>query len=413
MFRKTYDFVKKHKKKALLAGAVYGGVYAYNNNDVVRIVVDGSCSWAWKKLSDFLPAARASNLEEPNQPHANHLRSGRSFGDSGGNCQPETPDGFVKDESVVATTLQLLEEALRLIDQLLNVDALRQKISQNPANKLELWEDMKILAWSRCFVAIYCVCHLVVYIKVQTGVASRLMYSQGAETTEKLHWKLGIISRHMQCTEYPIREGLGQLVKIVKNVVQKPVAPRQLQDALTLADIKQVVYEVRKLMEAGSSMNGFVHPRNYHLEFVVPAGQLDRSIEREPITQSPDDRILLAMTEDANRALESVDCNMVLNCCLEKCFTRLFSEVDSLLRDRTPPAAGSFAPNSQPFSATAKIPHVALLPALDRMSHIYASPLDAAPLVKDLVGLSYFAPFVASIVHQSLQRDSLACEESL
>ena len=75
--------------------------------------------------------------------------------------------------------------------------------------------------------------------------------------------------------------GLAHLIKIVRNVVQKPVAPRALQDALSLGDIKQIVYAVRKLMEAGSSVNGFVHPRNYHLEFFMPPGQLDHSVERE------------------------------------------------------------------------------------------------------------------------------------
>jgi Peroxin-3 len=77
----------------------------------------------------------------------------------------------------------------------------------SPVNKMELWEEMKILAWSRCFVSIYTVCHLMVYIKVQTGVSGRFLYLQDAQTEEQLHWKLSLISRHMQCTEYPIREG--------------------------------------------------------------------------------------------------------------------------------------------------------------------------------------------------------------
>jgi hypothetical protein len=75
--------------------------------------------------------------------------------------------------------------------------------------------------------------------------------------------------------------GLVHLIKIVKSVVAKPVAPRALQDGLCMTDVKQIVYEVRKLMEAGSNVNGFVHARNYHLEFVIPAEQLNDAVERE------------------------------------------------------------------------------------------------------------------------------------
>ena len=89
---------------------------------------------------------------------------------------------------------------------------------------------------------------------------------------------------------------------------------------------------------------------------------------------------------------------MVLNCCLEKCFSRIFTEVESLVKDRPAPSGG-------------RIPHAALLPALDRISHIFASPGHAEPLVRDLVDIGYFGPFVAGIVRQSLQRDSLACDE--
>ena len=92
--------------------------------------------------------------------------------------------------------------------------------------------------------------------------------------------------------------GLQHLVKVVKAVVAKPVSPRTLQEPLSIRDLKKIVYEVRRLMEAGSAMNGFVHARNYHLEFLIPERQA------EPVLDSMEEQQLFMLNELVNKALE-------------------------------------------------------------------------------------------------------------
>ena len=99
----------------------------------MKIVVDGGCSWTWNKLVDLVPV-----LSSP-QPEDKHRDGTGAFsGQQGSNPRSrrserqEIPDemGIANDDSVVATTLQLLDQAMLMMDEMLNIEALRQKISQ-------------------------------------------------------------------------------------------------------------------------------------------------------------------------------------------------------------------------------------------------------------------------------------------
>ena len=83
----------------------------------------------------------------------------------------------------------------------------------------------------------------------------------------------------------------------------------------------------------------------------------------------------------------SVDCNLVLNCCLEKCFSRLFSELESVIQDRC-----------QMYSEAPKVPLVGLLPSLARTLHLFLKPPEALPVIQ--VRVQYVS--LSILLHVSL-----------
>ncbi|GAU99359.1 hypothetical protein RvY_10376 [Ramazzottius varieornatus] len=392
MFAKGYQFVKKHRRKAILFGAVGGGVYAYNNSETVKTVVDKSWAWLCHRVVDPVLGLPPTSLSQDEEDFVAASWSGEPEGKRGQENADSPASGIASNKNIVDTVIQLLEEqGLPLFDELLDIESLRQQIGRNPENKIELWEEMKIVAWSRCIASVYTICHLVTHIKVLTGVSARFLHEQPAASQEHFRNKLLLISKHIQSAEYAVGEGLQQLVKVVKVVVAKPISPRTLQEPLSLQDLKKIVYEVRKLMEAGSAMNGFVHARNYHLEFLIPEKHA------EPMLESVADQQSFQLNELVLEALESVDCNLVLNCCLEKCFFRLFGELESVIKDRSPM-----------YSEAPKVPLVALLPSIARTSQLFLKPPEALPVIEELVNLPYFTSFVDQIVLHSLQTDSLS-----
>ncbi|XP_055333566.1 peroxisomal biogenesis factor 3-like [Paramacrobiotus metropolitanus] len=396
---KAYDFWKRHKRKAIVLGGISGAVYLYNNSEEVRDVVDQTWNWIAQKLP--IPAQIFPHPDEArSKVGRNRLRPGgvilHEEHSSAGECHSAT--SIADSQSIVATCIQLLQMAGKNLDGTLSTEALRLEISKNPANKMELWEEMKIVSWSRCFASLYTVCHLVMYLQIQTGVAGRFLCIQNAESSRDLNRKLQIISHHVQCAEFPVNEGFGRMMKVTRDVVSKVVAFRGLQDFLSLNDIRQIISDVRKIMEDGVGDEGYRRYHNYHLEFLVPEAQLDSSIDREPLEHSCESAALLSLTNDVNAALQSVDCSMILNCCLEYSFTRFIAEIKSFVDDRA---------RKTNAKESARIPHAALLPAVSRISNLYIKPPEAEPLIKELVDIQYFRPFVERIVSQSLQLNSV------
>jgi hypothetical protein len=85
----------------------------------------------WNKMTDLVPAL--SSLENPNETHGQHSRE--RYGNFGSSSSRNKFDNdpcsdIANDESIVATALQLLDESMKVIDDLLNTQNLRQKISQ-------------------------------------------------------------------------------------------------------------------------------------------------------------------------------------------------------------------------------------------------------------------------------------------
>ncbi|XP_010775627.1 peroxisomal biogenesis factor 3 [Notothenia coriiceps] len=141
MFSSVWNFVKRHKRKFIFTGALVGGVYFLGKYAQKKL-----SNMQEKEASDYISQARRQFHFESNQRTCN------------------------------MTVLSMLPPLKEAITNQLNSESLTALLKEKPANKLEIWEDLKILSFTRTIVGVYSTCMLVVLLRVQLNIIGGYLY---------------------------------------------------------------------------------------------------------------------------------------------------------------------------------------------------------------------------------------------
>uniref|UniRef100_A0A1A8LAS2 Peroxisomal biogenesis factor 3 n=1 Tax=Nothobranchius pienaari TaxID=704102 RepID=A0A1A8LAS2_9TELE len=141
MFSSVWNFIKRHKKKFIFTGAVVGGVYIFGRyaQKKIRDIQE-------KEATEYIAQARRQFHFESNQRTCN------------------------------MTVLSMLPPLREAVVAQLNSETLTTLLKTKPANKLEIWEDLKIISFTRTIVAVYSTCMLVVLLRVQLNIVGGYLY---------------------------------------------------------------------------------------------------------------------------------------------------------------------------------------------------------------------------------------------
>lgn len=141
MFSSAWNFIKRHKRKFIFAGAVVGGVYFLGKyaQKKIRDIQE-------REATEYIAQARRQFHFESNQRTCN------------------------------MTVLSMLPPLREAIVNQLNSESLTALLKTKPANKLEIWEDLKIISFTRTIVAVYSTCMLVVLLRVQLNIIGGYLY---------------------------------------------------------------------------------------------------------------------------------------------------------------------------------------------------------------------------------------------
>lgn len=108
----------------------------------------------------------------------------------------------------------------------LNCEAITAKLRERPANKLELWEQLKVLSFSRTVASIYSSCMLFVFLRVQLNIVGGYMYLDSLVGTgensngKKVHIAEGLQKRYLALVSYLLGDGLDFLVEEIRRAVE-------------------------------------------------------------------------------------------------------------------------------------------------------------------------------------------------
>ncbi|XP_055483700.1 peroxisomal biogenesis factor 3 isoform X2 [Psammomys obesus] len=217
MLRSMWNFLKRHKKKCIFLGTVLGGVYILGKygQKKIREIQE-------REAAEYIAQARRQYHFESNQRTCN---------------------------MTVLSMLPTLREALM---QQLNSESLTALLKNRPSNKLEIWEDLKIISFTRSIVAVYSTCMLVVLLRVQLNIIGGYIYLDNATVGKNGTTVLAppdVQQQYLSSIQHLLGDGLTELVTVIKHAVQRILGSISLKHSLSLLDLEQKLKEIRILVE--------------------------------------------------------------------------------------------------------------------------------------------------------------------
>ena len=141
MFGYLRDFYQRHKKRILVTGAVAAGTYA-----ISKYIQWKYEEWEEERIKEFTKLAKKKYHFESNQ------------------------------KTCTITFFSFLVDIRNTIAERLDTDSLLDILKLKPANKLEIWEQLKILSVCRVICSVVCNVILLILLKVQLNVVGGYIY---------------------------------------------------------------------------------------------------------------------------------------------------------------------------------------------------------------------------------------------
>uniref|UniRef100_A0A669BDY0 Peroxisomal biogenesis factor 3 n=1 Tax=Oreochromis niloticus TaxID=8128 RepID=A0A669BDY0_ORENI len=247
------------------------------------------------------------------------------------------------------TVLSMLPALKEAIVTQLNSESLTTLLKSKPANKLEIWEDLKIISFTRTIVAVYSTCMLVVLLRVQLNIIGGYLYldnSVGKSTTTLLA-PPDVQQQYLSSIQHLLGDGIAltQKQKTVKSFVS-------LKETWSLLELEQQLNWIRAEVEASSrrSLSWYLLADDENVLADQACGLTDNDI------------MTIKLLNETRDMLDSPDFTTVLKACLNRGFSRLCDNLAEFFR----PPPGDSAPSCGPDSLSAvSLPLAKIIPIIN------------------------------------------------
>ncbi|XP_011196365.2 peroxisomal biogenesis factor 3 [Zeugodacus cucurbitae] len=209
MFGRLRDFVTRHRRKFIVTGVVVGGTYV-------------AIKYAQKKLIEY------------------QKRQAREFFEKTRRMQHFETTEHTCNKVIIGMGTELYAAIIREC----NTDALLEQLRQNPTNKLELWEEMKIVAFTRLTTFIYASSMLVIALRVQMNLLGGYLYQD--VTMERKQIAEELKQQYLSLIGYFIHDGgLSELIRVIRAKVLVVMKTLPLMKRFSLSDIEQLFWTLQ------------------------------------------------------------------------------------------------------------------------------------------------------------------------
>ncbi|XP_014902131.1 peroxisomal biogenesis factor 3 isoform X1 [Poecilia latipinna] len=287
MFSSVWNFIKRHKKKFIFTGAAVGGVYLLSKYAQKKIKEVQE-----KEASEYIAQARRQFHFESNQRTCN------------------------------MTVLSMLPPLREAIVTQLNSESLTAMLKTKPANKLEIWENLKIISFTRTVVAVYSTCMLVVLLRVQLNIIGGYLYldnSVGKSAASPLT-PPDVQQQYLSSIQHLLGDGLTELISRVKTAVQNSLGGVSLKQSLSLLELEQQLIWIRAEVDSGRPLSSYMLADDEE----VLADQACGLTEKDLVT--------IRLLNETRDMLDSPDLSKVLGACLNRGFSRLLDNLAEFFR---------------------------------------------------------------------------------
>jgi peroxin-3 len=196
MFSSFRGFFERHRRKIFITGALLGGAYALGKLAQWKVG-----DWYETQQVEFLAQSKKQLHFDGNQKTCN------------------------------TTFYSLLPSLQDAIFELVDSEAITEKLKNKPSDKLLLWEQLKILSFTRTVTAIYASSLLAVFLRVQLNLLGGYMYldvegvaNETTAATPEEHRSVYMSDptqkKYLGIVRYFLETGVKDLVDVVQHVVE-------------------------------------------------------------------------------------------------------------------------------------------------------------------------------------------------
>ncbi|XP_056337005.1 peroxisomal biogenesis factor 3 isoform X2 [Danio aesculapii] len=352
MLSSTWNFIKRHKRKFIFTGVFVGGVYLLGKYAQRKIQ-----EMQEREAAEYIAQARRQFHFESNQRTCN------------------------------MTVLSMLPTLREAIIHHLNSESLTALLKTKPANKLEIWEDLKIISFTRSIVAVYSTCMLVVLLRVQLNIIGGYLYLDNSVTKNGMTPLAppDVQQQYLSSIQHLLGEGVMELITVVKKAVQEVFGPVSLKQCLSLQDLEQQLTQIRQLVEDNSS-------KHKSLSWYMMPDE-ENTLASQACGLTENDVTTIKLLNETRDMLESPDFNIVLHTCLNRGFVRFLDNMAEFFR---PPQRDS-TPSSTPHQLShVSLPLAKIIPIINGQIHSICSEIPSH-FVQDLLLIDQVKEFAANV----------------
>lgn len=235
MFSGIRNFVSRHRRKFIFTGAVVAG-------SVLAL------RYAQRKLYEYQEAKAREFFEK--------TRRTQHFETTERTC----------NQAIMGLAPNLIDQILKTLD----TEPILEKLRNNPDNKIDLWNEMKILAFSRLTALVYACSMLVVTLRIQFNILGGYLYKDTVSGEEKI--SNGLQQNYVALIQYFLKDGVETLCKLIESKVRQVVSGYDLNQKLTLAETEQIFWSIQMAVNSDAQ-----DPNSLLASYAFPADVLENS----------------------------------------------------------------------------------------------------------------------------------------
>ncbi|CAG7836944.1 unnamed protein product [Allacma fusca] len=174
------------------------------------------------------------------------------------------------NENSVTTFISLLPTLKETIAKSLNVEILTTALKEKAANKLEIWEEMKCIAFSRILASVYGTTLLNILLRIQLSVIGGYMIQDSlVEPAERsgnssqprngnVNGNTGVDAElqhdYLAVAHYFVKEGMQRMCAYIYQKTKAVVGPISLKRRLTIQELEQILWHIIDLIRSDETV---------------------------------------------------------------------------------------------------------------------------------------------------------------
>ncbi|EOA38868.1 hypothetical protein CARUB_v10011233mg [Capsella rubella] len=231
-------FWRKHRRKVLVtAGCLGSGYLLYKlYNSHTRRLADLERELAYERENDEL-------IKNQMKAHFENIQ-------------------LIVDSTTLPHTLQYL--SVRISEEI-DVSDVMERLNKgkgllSPPEKLQLWDELKILSFTRMVLSLWSVTMLSLYIRVQVNILGRHLYVDTARALGRSHVleELDLIDRNdeqkfLSSADFLVTNAMPSLISDMQDAAREVLKGKQLKDVITTRVLQETVMRIMDVfMSTGS-----------------------------------------------------------------------------------------------------------------------------------------------------------------